>query len=31
MNYENMSLDELKEHAKSLGLAVGNIGKENAI
>ena len=31
MNYENMSLDELKEHAKSLGLAVGNIGKEKLI
>lgn len=31
MDYEKMSLDELKEHAKSLGLAVGNIGKEKLI
>ena len=31
MNYENMSLDELKEHAKQLDIKVGNIGKEKLI
>ena len=31
MNYENMSLDELKERAKELGLKAGNIGKEKLI
>ena len=31
MDYEKMSLDELKEYAKSLGLTVGNIGKEKLI
>lgn len=31
MNYENMSLDELKEYAKSIGIPVGNIGKEKLI
>ena len=31
MNYENMSLDELKEYAKQLDIKVGNIGKEKLI
>lgn len=31
MNYEEMSLPELKEYAKSIGLSVGNIGKEKLI
>lgn len=31
MDYENMSLDELKEHAKSIGLSFGKIGKEKLI
>lgn len=31
MNYENMSLDELKEYAKNMGIKVGNIGKEKLI
>lgn len=31
MNYENMSLDELKEYAKKLDIKVGNIGKEKLI
>ena len=31
MNYEEMSLTELKEYAKSIGLSVGNIGKEKLI
>ena len=31
MDYEKMSLDELKDYAKSIGLTVGNIGKEKLI
>ena len=31
MDYEKMSLDELKEYAKSIGLTFGNIGKEKLI
>ena len=31
MDYKNMSLDELKDYAKSLGLQFGNIGKEKLI
>ena len=31
MDYNKMSLDELKEYAKSLGMTVGNIGKEKLI
>ena len=31
MNYENMSLDKLKEYAKQLDIKVGNIGKEKLI
>lgn len=31
MNLENMSLDELKEYAKTLDIKVGNIGKEKLI
>ena len=31
MNYENMSLDELKEYAKSIGLTFGNIGRDKLI
>ena len=31
MVYENMSLDELKDYAKSIGLTFGNIGKEKLI
>ena len=31
MNYEEMSLTELKEYAKRIGLSVGNIGKEKLI
>ena len=31
MNFENMSLDELKEYAKNLDIKVGNIGKEKLI
>jgi len=31
MNYEEKSLSELKEYAKSIGLSVGNIGKEKLI
>lgn len=31
MNYENMSLDELKEYAKKLDIKVGNIGREKLI
>lgn len=31
MNFENMSLDELKEYAKKLEIKVGNIGKEKLI
>lgn len=31
MNFETMEIDELKEYAKSLGMTVGNIGKEKLI
>ena len=31
MDYTNMSLDELKDRAKELGLKVGNIGKDKLI
>lgn len=31
MNFENMSLDELKKHAKSKGMTFGNISKEKLI
>ena len=31
MSFEQMSLNELKEYAKSIGLTVGNIGKEKLI
>lgn len=31
MDYEKMELDELKTYAKSIGLSVGNIGKEKLI
>ena len=31
MDYEKMSLDELKDYAKSIGLTVGNISKEKLI
>lgn len=31
MDLEKMTLDDLKEHAKSIGLTVGNIGKEKLI
>lgn len=31
MNFEDMSLDELKEYAKKLEIKVGNIGKEKLI
>lgn len=31
MDYEKMELDELKEYAKSIGMTVGNIGKEKLI
>lgn len=31
MNYDEMTLDELKEHAKTLGIKVGNIGKDKLI
>lgn len=31
MDYEKMSLNELKEHAKLIGMSVGNIGKEKLI
>ena len=31
MNYENMSLDELKEYAKKLDIKVGNIGRDKLI
>lgn len=31
MDFENMSLDELKEYAKKLDIKVGNIGKEKLI
>lgn len=31
MDYEKMSLPELKEYAKSIGLSAGNIGKEKLI
>lgn len=31
MNFEEMDLSELKEYAKTLGLTVGNIGKEKLI
>lgn len=31
MNFENMSLDELKEYAKKLDIKAGNIGKEKLI
>lgn len=31
MNYEEMELNELKEYAKSIGISVGNIGKDKLI
>lgn len=31
MNFEEMSLDELKDYAKSIGLTFGNIGREKLI
>lgn len=31
MDYEKMELSELKEYAKSIGMSVGNIGKEKLI
>lgn len=31
MNFEQMSLDKLKEYAKSIGLSFGNIGKDKLI
>lgn len=31
MNYENMSLDELRDYAKTIGLSFGKIGKEKLI
>ena len=31
MDYENMSLDELKDYAKSIGLSFGKIGKDKLI
>lgn len=31
MDFEKMELDELKNYAKSIGLTVGNIGKEKLI
>lgn len=31
MDYKNMTLEELKEYAKSLGMTIGNIGKEKLI
>ena len=31
MDLEKKSLDELKDYAKSIGLAVGNIGKDKLI
>ena len=31
MDYEKMSLIELKDYAKSIGLNIGNIGKEKLI
>lgn len=31
MNFENMELDDLKNHAKKLDIKVGNIGKEKLI
>lgn len=31
MDYNKMSLDELKEYAKTIGLTVGNIGKDKLI
>ena len=31
MDFEKMELDELKEYAKSIGLTVGNIGKEKLV
>lgn len=31
MDFEKMELDELKDYAKSIGLTVGNIGKEKLI
>lgn len=31
MNFQDMSLDELKAYAKSIGIKVGNIGKEKLI
>lgn len=31
MNYEKMSLDELKDYAKSIGLSFGKIGKDKLI
>lgn len=31
MDYENMEFDELKEHAKTLGITFGKIGKEKLI
>lgn len=31
MDYEKMEFDELKAYAKSIGLSVGNIGKDKLI
>ena len=31
MDFEKMSLNELKEHAKKTGILVGNTGKEKLI
>lgn len=31
MNFENMSLDEIKDYAKSIGLSFGKIGKDKLI
>ena len=31
MDYENMSLDELKDYAKAIGLSFGKIGKDKLI
>lgn len=31
MNYDEMTISELKDHAKELGIAVGNCGKEKLI
>ena len=31
MDYEKMELEELKEHAKTLGITFGKIGKDKLI